>query len=91
MLLCLSTDEDFFIIIHNMDGILLRSDKSQAVLSQLARIQGFHIIASIDHINAPFCKWKVHHLQTLILYVINVLCEVFLTFFCTDLSHLLPI
>ncbi|RUS90205.1 hypothetical protein EGW08_002084, partial [Elysia chlorotica] len=47
-------DEDVFLVIHNIDGVLLRSDKCQAVLSQLAEVEGFHIIASLDHINAGF-------------------------------------
>ncbi|XP_012939877.1 origin recognition complex subunit 2 isoform X2 [Aplysia californica] len=47
-------DEDFFLVIHNIDGILLRSERAQAVLSLLAEVEGFHIVASIDHINAPF-------------------------------------
>ncbi|CAG5125072.1 unnamed protein product, partial [Candidula unifasciata] len=45
-------DEDFYLVIHNIDGVLLRSDKSQAVLSLLSEIEGFHIVASVDHINA---------------------------------------
>ncbi|GFR99493.1 origin recognition complex subunit 2-like [Elysia marginata] len=49
-----NTDEDVFLVIHNIDGVLLRSEKGQATLSQLAEIEGFHIIASLDHINAGF-------------------------------------
>ncbi|CAH1773104.1 unnamed protein product, partial [Owenia fusiformis] len=45
--------EDLYLIVHNIDGAMLRAEKVQAVLSLLAQIQGFHIIASIDHINAP--------------------------------------
>ncbi|XP_059171024.1 origin recognition complex subunit 2-like [Physella acuta] len=45
-------NEDFYLVIHNIDGVLLRSEKSQAVLSSLAKIEGFHIIGSVDHINA---------------------------------------
>ncbi|KAK3691716.1 hypothetical protein RRG08_004025 [Elysia crispata] len=47
-------DEEVFLVIHNIDGVLLRSDKCQAILSLLAEIEGFHIIASLDHINAGF-------------------------------------
>ncbi|GFO49987.1 origin recognition complex subunit 2-like [Plakobranchus ocellatus] len=50
----INRDEDMFLMIHNIDGILLRSDKCQAILSLLAEIKGFHIIASLDHINAGF-------------------------------------
>lgn len=45
-----------FLIIHNIDGTMLRNEKSQSVLSRLATIPGIHMIASIDHINAPLCK-----------------------------------
>ncbi|XP_068756922.1 origin recognition complex subunit 2-like isoform X1 [Montipora capricornis] len=45
--------EELFIIIHNIDGSMLRSKKSQTILSLLAEEDTIHIIASIDHINAP--------------------------------------
>ncbi|XP_078376067.1 origin recognition complex subunit 2-like isoform X2 [Oculina patagonica] len=45
--------EEVFVIIHNIDGSMLRSKKTQTVLSLLAEVDGLHIIASIDHINAP--------------------------------------
>lgn len=45
-----------FLIIHNIDGTMLRNDKAQSVLSRLAAIKNIHLIASIDHINAPLCK-----------------------------------
>ena len=48
-----------FLVIHNIDGVLLRSDKCQAILSLLAEIEGFHIIASLDHINAGFSEYHV--------------------------------
>nr|XP_022346147.1 origin recognition complex subunit 2-like [Crassostrea virginica] len=44
---------DFFLIIHNIDGVMLRPEKVQNILSLLSQIRGFHIVASIDHINAP--------------------------------------
>jgi len=47
-------DMDWFLLINNIDGLLLRSDKAQALLSHLAETPGCHIVASIDHINAPF-------------------------------------
>ncbi|XP_013391973.1 origin recognition complex subunit 2 [Lingula anatina] len=46
-------DEDVFLILHNIDGPMLRSEKAQSVLSLLAQVRGLYIIASIDHINAP--------------------------------------
>ncbi|KAI4495559.1 hypothetical protein M0802_008571 [Mischocyttarus mexicanus] len=42
-----------YLLIHNIDGIMLRSNKIQDALSTLARIPNFCIMASIDHINAP--------------------------------------
>ena len=51
----LPTDE-LFVIIHNIDGAMLRGSKVQSVLSHLAQIPAVHIVASIDHINAPLSK-----------------------------------
>ncbi|XP_070174874.1 origin recognition complex subunit 2-like isoform X2 [Littorina saxatilis] len=45
--------EDFYLVVHNIDGAMLRGEKTQNVLSMLSQIQGFHIMASVDHINAP--------------------------------------
>ncbi|XP_074652977.1 uncharacterized protein LOC141907275 [Tubulanus polymorphus] len=45
--------QDLFLVIHNIDGPMLRAEKVQSVLSLLALIPNIHIIASIDHINAP--------------------------------------
>ncbi|EDO42434.1 predicted protein, partial [Nematostella vectensis] len=42
-----------YLIIHNIDGPMLRSKKTQTILSLLAESPLIHIIASIDHINAP--------------------------------------
>lgn len=45
-----------FLIVHNLDGKMLRNDKAQSVLSRLANIKNIHMIASIDHINTPLRK-----------------------------------
>lgn len=45
--------EPLFLIFHNVDGPTLRIKKNQHMLSSLAEIPCIHIIASIDHINAP--------------------------------------
>ncbi|XP_047135877.1 origin recognition complex subunit 2 isoform X2 [Hydra vulgaris] len=42
-----------FVIIHNIDGAMLRSTNVQAALSHIASAKNVHLIASIDHINAP--------------------------------------
>lgn len=47
-----------FIIVHNIDGTMLRNDKAQSVLSRLSTISNIHMIASIDHINAPLCEYN---------------------------------
>lgn len=46
-----------FLIIHNIDGPMLRNDRAQSVLSRLANIKNIHMIASIDHINTPLRKF----------------------------------
>ncbi|CAG4992464.1 unnamed protein product [Parnassius apollo] len=44
---------DLFLIIHNIDGAMLRNVKAQSVLASLSRLKNVHTIATIDHINAP--------------------------------------
>lgn len=45
--------EPLFIVVHNLDGPMLRSDKVQTTFASLASLSRVHLIASIDHINAP--------------------------------------
>uniref|UniRef100_A0AAY4AUV6 Origin recognition complex subunit 2 n=1 Tax=Denticeps clupeoides TaxID=299321 RepID=A0AAY4AUV6_9TELE len=47
------TDTHIYLIIHNIDGPMLRGEKTQQALGQLASIPNMHLLASIDHINAP--------------------------------------
>lgn len=42
-----------YMIIHNIDAAPFRSAKAKSILSLLAHNRQIHIIASIDHINAP--------------------------------------
>ncbi|XP_076759637.1 origin recognition complex subunit 2 [Xylocopa sonorina] len=42
-----------YLLIHNIDGIMLRTSKAQDLLSSLASIPNLCVLASIDHINAP--------------------------------------
>jgi origin recognition complex subunit 2 len=42
-----------FLIVHNLDGTMLRNSKAQNILSRLAKIENIHLLASIDHINTP--------------------------------------
>lgn len=44
---------NLFLIVHNLDGVMLRNERSQSVLSRLASFPNIHLIASIDHINTP--------------------------------------
>lgn len=46
-------DLHIFLLVHNIDGPNLRVPKVQEILSRLARIRNLHLIASVDHINAP--------------------------------------
>lgn len=47
-----SDDTHLFLVINNIDGVMLRKTKDQHILSRLAKIPNIHLIASIDHINA---------------------------------------
>ena len=44
---------ELFLIVHNIDGLSLRSESSQTALCVLAQSPSIHMLASIDHINAP--------------------------------------
>lgn len=46
-------ESHLYLIIHNIDGTMLRNTKSQEILSRLAKISNIHLLASIDHINTP--------------------------------------
>ena len=48
-----------FLMIHNLDGAMLRNEKAQHLLSRLACVERIHLIASIDHVNAPLSKFIV--------------------------------
>ena len=48
-----SAADPLFIIVHNLDGPMLRVAKTQSVLANLAALTSIHLIASFDHINAP--------------------------------------
>lgn len=66
-----------YLIIHNIDGEGLRSHQSQTILSTLAAIPQIHIVASIDHVNAPLLwdsqmiinyNWSWQHVVTFARY-----------------------
>ena len=53
--------KDLFVLIHNIDGPMLQGERVQGVLSHLASSPHVHMIASLDHINAPLMwdQWKL--------------------------------
>jgi len=48
-----AVEDDIYVIVHNIDGPMLRNDKAQSCLAQLVNHPQMHLICSIDHINAP--------------------------------------
>lgn len=46
-------DQRLYLIVNNIDGEMLRNAKCQNVLTRLASVKNIHLVASIDHINAP--------------------------------------
>lgn len=53
-------DNDCFVcvVIHNIDGPGLRDSETQQYLARLASCTHIRIVASIDHVNAPLCKFS---------------------------------
>ena len=44
---------DLYLVIHNLDGPMLRNLKAQTAICSLVSHPRVHMVASIDHINAP--------------------------------------
>ncbi|XP_046804243.1 origin recognition complex subunit 2 [Lucilia cuprina] len=42
-----------YLIVHNLDGSMLRNSKAQSILARLAKVPNIHMLASVDHINTP--------------------------------------
>ncbi len=57
-----SPPKKLFVVVHNIDGPMLRGDTAQTVLSLLAQSPAIHLLASIDHINAPL-NWDQRKLS----------------------------
>lgn len=51
------SDLHIYLIVHNIDGEMLRNTKTQNVLAKLAAVNNIHLIASIDHINGPLSEF----------------------------------
>lgn len=47
------SETHLFLLVHNLDGVMLRNDRAQSVLSRLSAVPNIHLIATIDHINTP--------------------------------------
>ncbi|XP_063862426.1 LOW QUALITY PROTEIN: origin recognition complex subunit 2-like [Scylla paramamosain] len=62
-----ATANPLFIIVHNLDGPMLRAAKTQSVLANLAALTSIHLVASFDHINAPLMldSIKMRHYNAL--------------------------
>lgn len=65
--------QKLYLLVHNIDGSGLRSEKAQTALSLLASCPQIHMVASIDHINANILwdtvkaarfQWCWHELTT---------------------------
>ena len=55
---------DLYLLVHNIDGPMLRSSKVQTALASLVSHPKVHLICSIDHINAPLI-WDQYCLSKL--------------------------
>ncbi|CAK9176990.1 unnamed protein product [Ilex paraguariensis] len=46
-------------VVHNIDGPALRDSESQQYLARISACSHIRIVASIDHVNAPLCKYHL--------------------------------
>lgn len=58
-------DLHLYLIVHNIDGQMLRNTKTQSILAKLAAVNNIHLIASIDHINGSLSKVFIFFLKSL--------------------------
>ncbi|XBH58174.1 hypothetical protein VPH35_079656 [Triticum aestivum] len=69
------------LLIHNIDGPALRDAESQQCLAQVSCCPQIHIVASVDHVNAPLLwdkkmvhtqfKWSWYHVPTFAPYKVE--------------------
>lgn len=45
--------EPLYLLLNNLDGAMLQSSKAQNILARLAATPNIHLVATIDHVNAP--------------------------------------
>ena len=71
------TTPELFMIVHNIDGPMLRHERAQAALSILASSKSIHFLASVDHINSALLwdhakvsrfNWAWHDVTTFEIY-----------------------
>lgn len=48
-----TSSDDLYLVVHNIDGPMLRNEMAQSILSRLASHPRIHMICSMDHVNAP--------------------------------------
>ncbi|XP_037087596.1 origin recognition complex subunit 2-like [Pollicipes pollicipes] len=56
-----SGDARLFLLVNSMDGPMMRGERMQQLLARLAQAPRVHLVASVDHINAPLI-WDQHKL-----------------------------
>lgn len=68
-------DDHVCLLIHNIDGPALRDTESQQCLAQISCCPQIRVVASIDHVNAPLCKFLAHAVLSFpsVLTVIDIL------------------
>uniref|UniRef100_A0A0D9VUQ7 Origin recognition complex subunit 2 n=1 Tax=Leersia perrieri TaxID=77586 RepID=A0A0D9VUQ7_9ORYZ len=74
-------DENVCLLIHNIDGPALRDAESQQYLAQVSCCPQVHVVASVDHVNAPLLwdkkmvhtqfKWSWYHVPTFAPYKVE--------------------
>jgi len=42
-----------YLVVHNIDGLAMRNAETQTILGELSALPRVHLIASVDHVNAP--------------------------------------
>lgn len=42
-----------YLVVHNIDGVAMRNAETQSILGELSSFPRVHLIASVDHVNAP--------------------------------------
>uniref|UniRef100_A0A0E0G2D3 Origin recognition complex subunit 2 n=1 Tax=Oryza nivara TaxID=4536 RepID=A0A0E0G2D3_ORYNI len=74
-------DDNVCLLIHNIDGPALRDAESQQYLAQVSCCPQVHVVASVDHVNAPLLwdkkmvhtqfKWSWYHVPTFAPYKVE--------------------